>query len=305
MLPTYSQASTSAQATTSAQARAQASTSVSRACPSGHGSASTSTSALSSPEGSTSNRPAPYAGGGESAWGGGGVPDPFHLDTLKSLFSQSFNVRQIGAIYHFSGCNLEESVECLANGGSVEAITQMVKHEYLKKEIKKVHVDSDELWPDMLSFYKCVPSVNMQLRICLDGQPPVDTGGVRRQIFTSVFSEFVSNTRIRLFDGPANHLRPFYSAESRGCGIFKALGVMVGHSICQDGAGFPFLSPLCYWYIAKGEEAALQYSCLDDIGQDSAAVISKVATASSKDIRILFCCYFFMFSYYVLNQTPK
>ena len=53
----------------------------------------------------------------------------------------------------------------------------------------------------------------------------------------------------------------------------------MGHSICQDGIGFPFLSPLCYWYIAKGEEAALQYSCLDDIGQGSATVISEVLHA--------------------------
>ena len=51
---------------------------------------------------------------------------------------------------------------------------------------------------------------------------------------------------------------------------------MIGHSIFQDGVGFNFFSPLSYWYIACGEEKALQYSCLDDIGQDTAEVISKV-----------------------------
>ena len=141
-----------------------------------------------------SNIPTPYISGGESsvsAWGCDNVPDTSHLDTLISLFSESFSVKQIEAVHQFSGCNLDESVECLANGASVEAITHMVKENYKKYPMKKVHVDSGELWPDLLSFYKCVRCVYLQLRICLDDQPPVDTGGVRKQVFTSVYPDFV------------------------------------------------------------------------------------------------------------------
>jgi len=198
------------------------------------------------------------------------------LDTLFSLFSEKFSSKQIKIIYQLSDNHFEDSVECLLSGASLEAIVQMLNKCYARCPVIKIHIDSDEIWSD-LSFYKCVSCVHMKrLRVCLDNAPPVDTGGVRRQVFTTTFSEFVQNTRIRLFDGPAGYIRPYYSAESRGSGIFKALGMMVGHSICQDGIGFPFFSPLCYWYIASGEEKALEYSCLDDIGQDSTAVISKV-----------------------------
>ena len=141
----------------------------------------------------------------------------------------------------------------------------------------KAYIDKDEIWCDLLSFYKSIslPCIR-RLRISLNGVASIDTGCVRRQIYTTAFSEFIQNTHIHLFDGPPNHARPFYSAESRGSGIFKALGLMIGHSIFQDGVGFNFFSPLSYWYIACGEETALQYSCLDDIGQDTAEVISKV-----------------------------
>ena len=125
------------------------------------------------------------------------------------------------------------------------------------------------------------PFINVLLHLlrnaceCLDGVPSIDTGGVRRHVYTTAYAEFIQNKHIHLFDGPENHLRPYYSAESRGSGIVKALGLMVGHSICQDAIGFNFFSPLSYWYIACGEEVALQYSSLD-IGEDSAAIISKV-----------------------------
>ena len=117
------------------------------------------------------------------------------------------------------------------------------------------------------------------MRACLDSAPPIVTGGVRRQVFTTVFSEFADNTHMRLFEGPSSYIRPSYNSESRGSGIFKALGSMVGHSIFQDGNRFPFLSKMCYWYIASGEEKALQFASLD-VGQDSANIVSKV----------FFCC---------------
>ena len=59
--------------------------------------------------------------------------------------------------------------------------------------------------------------------------------------------------------------------------MFKVLGSTVGHSILQDGIGFPYLSAVCYWYIAAGEEIALQYLSLDDVGADSLQFISQVS----------------------------
>ena len=163
----------------------------------------------------------------------------------------------------------------------MEALVTMVNKRYSRCPVLKVYIDDDDIWSDILSFYKCAkPPTKKRLRIRLNNSPCIDTGGVRRQVYTVAFSNFIQNSNIHLFDGPPNHLRPHYNAESRGSGIFQALGAVVGHSILQDGLGFCYLSPLCYWYVACGKEKALEYSCLDDIGDDSADVISKVFNAS-------------------------
>ena len=96
----------------------------------------------------------------------------------------------------------------------------------------KLHVDEDELWSDLLAFYKCVTSPGKKrLKIRMDSSRAIDTGGVRRHVYTMAYSDLIHNKHIKLFDGPANHARPYSCAETRGSGIFKALGMMVGHSI--------------------------------------------------------------------------
>lgn len=71
-------------------------------------------------------------------------------------------------------------------------------------------------------------------------------------------------------------MRNYATAISRSCGLYKILGAMIGHSIAQDGIGFPYLSAVCYWYIVGGEEVALEYTSIDDVGADVANAISKV-----------------------------
>ena len=118
--------------------------------------------------------------------------------------------------------------------------------------------------------------LHSRLRIILDGKPSIDTGGVQRQVYSSIFDNFAHNHTIRLFDGPENHICPVCTAEARSSGLLKILGVMIAHSICQDGIGFPYLSPTCYWYMVGGEEKALQFATVQDLPADSAMVISQV-----------------------------
>ena len=100
-----------------------------------------------------------------------------------------------------------------------------------------------------MDIYKC------RIRICLNGQPTIDTSGVRCQVYTSVFQLFSKNQPFKLFDG---HQIPYdlttALATNRCSGMFNVLGSIVGHRILQDGIGFPYLSAVCYWYIAAGEE---------------------------------------------------
>ena len=114
------------------------------------------------------------------------------------------------------------------------------------------------------------------LRIQLQNQPAFDTYGVRCQVYTIILKQLAENLHFHLFDGPVNHLWPYYSIANRSSGLFKVLGYIVGHSIKQDGHGFPHFSPLFYWYIVGGEEVALQYLTADDVGSDCCKLISKV-----------------------------
>ena len=95
-------------------------------------------------------------------------------------------------------------------------------------------------------------------------------------MYTSVLNDFQDNTFVGLFDGPPRSLRPRCTAQSRSCGLYKVLGSMVGHSISQDGIGFPCLSLTSYWYMAAGEDRALEFASVEDVGADISSIISKV-----------------------------
>lgn len=133
----------------------------------------------------------------------------------------------------------------------------------------RLECDHTTAWADMVALYKG-PRFNYRskLRIVLANEPAVDTGGVRRQIYTSVFMDFANNKFVHLFEGPPNSLRPASTAEARSSGLFKTLGGMIGHSLCQDGIGFPHLSPTCYWFLVGGEEKAVEYASVEDLPAD-------------------------------------
>ena len=110
----------------------------------------------------------------------------------------------------------------------------------------------------------------------ITGQPAIDVGGVRAQLYSTVYGAFAQNERITLFDGDVRYLRPRYSAEARSSGLLKILGMMVGHSIMQDGIGFPYFLPVCYWYLAGKEQKALESLSVKDLNEDVGFLVTKV-----------------------------
>ena len=55
----------------------------------------------------------------------------------------------------------------------------------------------------MAAFYKSHRAeVTKQLRIQITGQPVVDVGGVRAQLYTTILDNFSQNRQIKLFEGP-------------------------------------------------------------------------------------------------------
>lgn len=84
------------------------------------------------------------------------------------------------------------------------------------------------------------------------------------------------NKHVKHFSGHSHKCRPLCTAESRSSGLFKLLGMMVGHSLSQNGIGLLYLSQVCFWYMFQGEEKALEYMSADEIDDDAASVVSKV-----------------------------
>ena len=190
--------------------------------------------------------------------------------------------RQVTRIYKFSGSDYEASRKCLAAGGpTLASVLNMVNKMFEHYPKTKCYIDSEDAWGDLLAQYKSsTMNINSQLRVTLNNQPPIDTGGVRRQVYTHAFMDFAANRHIQLFDGPANYLRPRCTAEVRSSGLLKVLGTIIAHSICQDGIGFSYLSPTCFWYIVGGEEKALQFACVEDLPGDSASVLKQVGKST-------------------------
>lgn len=181
------------------------------------------------------------------------------------------------AVYHATGNNFDESMECLLEGPTINSILFILKDAFENVPTVKVEVDPDELWQDIVVLYKSSRmDVTKRLRIHFQNQPALDTGGVRRMVYSSVYTDFITNKCVKLFDGPSHSCRPRSTAESRSSGLFKVLGAMVAHSICQDGIGFPYLSPTSYWYLIGGDERAMEFASVEDVGADVASVVCKV-----------------------------
>ena len=198
-------------------------------------------------------------------------------EDLISMFETKFSQSQISTIYRLFGHDFDAAVECLCVGPTQEMLLKPVKDSFVDGRSHKIHVDSNDIWLDLVGAYKagniefCRPS-----RILLDNSPAIDTGGVRRQVFNDVFQAFADNKHITLFEGPPRYLRPINSIEIQSTGIMKVLGQMISHSIGQDGVGFPYLSPVCFWYMVGGMDEALPYVTKDDLSHAVHLVVEEV-----------------------------
>ena len=118
----------------------------------------------------------------------------------------------------------------------------------------KVKVDTDDLiLSDALTFYKG-NGFDPSHPICVyyNGQPAIDTGGVKRQFFTDILEKFVTSPELKIFEGPPTQLLFRYNQQALSSGITKLFGKIVGHSV-QGCGGFPYFAPSAYSYLSTGE----------------------------------------------------
>ena len=147
---------------------------------------------------------------------------------------------------------------------------------------EKSKVYEEDLAVDFFQYYKKGEfDPKVPIKIQLKGQPAIDSGGVLRQSFSTIFALVARNEflGLRLFTGPCYRLTPAYSSESILTGVFEILGKMISHSLVQNGPGFPYFAPAVYSYIATGNlgEAITKVSVVDIADPDLVEFVEKVS----------------------------
>ena len=203
------------------------------------------------------------------------------LVKLQDMFS-NMSKDQLQYIYGLCSC-FNRTVEALLEGPSLEALRSLAVSQITLplEECPKIRLheeDDDDDWMEAaFTFYKGRGfDKKAGVRISIRGQPAVDTGGIRRQFFSVVFTKLASEST-GIFDGPPNRLRPAYKASMLTSGILSTIGTMIAHSFLLDGQGFPFMAEYCFYYIAGCHDLALSYVTIDDTSENVKRILSKVS----------------------------
>ena len=152
----------------------------------------------------------------------------------------------------------------------------------LNGTVLRVTIDEDNLLMQALQIYKnSTFDPSRPLSITFDKQPAVDTGGPKREFYTQLFYSIATSDGSVLpvmFEGEEGRLLPSYNSSVVYSGMMRVVGKIIAHSIVQCGVGFPYLSPVCYWYLITGDVSkAISYGNTADVRDiEYAELIHKV-----------------------------
>lgn len=111
------------------------------------------------------------------------------LEQLLVIFVDTgkFSERQVHSVFDLSDCDFEKSMECLLGGPTIQGLVRLHHNMFCSNPATKFYIDSDDLWPDMVGYYKTGVNTSKPMRVIFDEQPSIDTGGVCRQVFSDVY----------------------------------------------------------------------------------------------------------------------
>jgi hypothetical protein len=104
-------------------------------------------------------------------------------------------------VFSESGEDFTETTNCLVNGPTLDSIRSLLKKCKIiipLAESPRIRLDPDDDQDDWVSaavtYYKSSQfDRHSEVRISLRGQPAVDTGGVRRQFFDTIFERITTS----------------------------------------------------------------------------------------------------------------
>ena len=139
-----------------------------------------------------------------------------------------------------------------------------------KDNVKILVVDRELLWQRSLVFYKSTSHEDLYrlLSISFEGyEDAIDAGGIRIEFFCDLIRH-IDNL---LFEGKPGNRIPKHSWDN--IHLLEMAGMMVAHSILQDGPGMPTLATYVYMFIVSGDKEksveAITPDDLPDSPQDS------------------------------------
>lgn len=158
-------------------------------------------------------------------------------------------------------------ISLLFSGHSIPVTLNEALKKYQKGVVedrcKIIDVDREVLWKTALVFYKSSPKEHLyrRLNVMFEGmENAVDAGALSLEFFADLMRTINNN----LFEGNADCRVPQYSWEN--VYLIKMAGVMVAHSLLQNGPSMPCLAQYVYQFLVSGEkEHAAAYVEFDDL----------------------------------------
>ena len=110
---------------------------------------------------------------------------------LQEVFGDRLSTEQTASVYKISGEKFAASMECLLSGPTLESILIIMNRCHAEQPMIKVDINSTEAWEDAIALYKSSRlDLSKQIRVRINDQPAIDVGGVRAQLYSTVFDLF-------------------------------------------------------------------------------------------------------------------
>ncbi len=191
------------------------------------------------------------------------VPEKSYInqgDTKESLFDQicimfpSEPKERISALLKIECYDLVDAILCTP---SLDVIIEKIKAEVGDDRVALTldEDDEDDLVFNVFEFYKAkVFNPKLNLRVRFRNQPGIDAGGVRRQMFSNIYSAITTSKNIGLFYQGEKSLLLRFNVQNIFSEMMTIVGRIIAHATALEGIGFPYLSKASYWYLATCDE---------------------------------------------------
>jgi len=194
---------------------------------------------------------------------------------LSSIFPD-MSLLQLKYLLELTKGNYNAVCDALLEGLTMPNIMCLWKHS--SHEVRRISLEAyspEHAAEELLAFYKKSKLNPFTIvHVSIGNQPVVDSGGVRRQLYSDALIKIANNED--LFESTENGIRPVFRQPTLSSGMFTTVGRVIGHSIIMDQQGFPYFSSACYYHLFGNIDTAICETNMGDVGSHVKHLVSKV-----------------------------